>query len=484
MTRRMWVVNSVLVVALGATIAGAVVAVNQPASAEVSAAQTATVTRSNVTATVSGSGNLSTANQIGVDFQGSGGTVVAMYVEVGDEVTAGEALARVDATTARRSLRSAQASLASAQANLAGLRAGQTSAEAARDSAGVASAKVSLTNAKRSLSQARDSYDLDRSQQDALVSAARAAYDSAGDPAAKSQAKSSLDQAERTRESTLLRDKQSIQNAQGQVDSAEAQLGSQRASASVNSQGATSAQLASARAQVTSAQVQVDQAEQTLEDTVLRAPVDGTVTAISGAVGESSSSAGSAASGSGTSTTSSSSTTGFVVLSALDRLEVVSKVAEADATDVAVGQKATVTFSASDITVDGVVTGIDVQDTVTNNVVEYGVTVTLSNPPATLKLGQTASVSITTGRADGVLSVPTSAITSVGGRSTVTVQKNGVDTLTPVQTGLEGGSRTEITSGLVEGEVVVLPASSGLPSGFSFPGGGLPGGGLGAGLGG
>ncbi len=45
-----------------------------------------------------------------------------------------------------------------------------------------------------------------------------------------------------------------------------------------------------------------------------------------------------------------------------------------------------------------------------------------------------------------------------------------------MQTGLAGDSGTEITGGLAEGDVVVLPTSSGLPGGFTFPGGGLPGG--------
>jgi macrolide-specific efflux system membrane fusion protein len=74
-----------------------------------------------------------------------------------------------------------------------------------------------------------------------------------------------------------------------------------------------------------------------------------------------------------------------------------------------------------------------------------------------------------------VLSVPSSAITKTGPLTTVTVRKDGKDALTPVQTGLLGDSGTEITSGLAEGDVVVLSAGGGLPAGFSFPGGGFPG---------
>jgi multidrug efflux pump subunit AcrA (membrane-fusion protein) len=163
---------------------------------------------------------------------------------------------------------------------------------------------------------------------------------------------------------------------------------------------------------------------------------------------------------------------------------VTTKVAEADAAHVKIGQAATITFSASSTTAQGTVTAIDVSSTVTNNVVEYGVTVTLTDPPRVLKLGQTASVSITTATVENALSVPTTAVTKIGNSATVTVRKDGTDTPTPVSLGVEGDSSTEIRSGVGEGATVVLSSGSGLPSGFTFPAGGFPGGGLGGGLGG
>ena len=229
-------------------------------------------------------------------------------------------------------------------------------------------------------------------------------------------------------------------------------------------------------------------AQTTLDQTVLRAPVAGTVASISGVIGESSSgtssSSSSSSSSTSTSSSSSTSTSGFVVISSLSHLQVTSKVAEADANSVKVGQKATVTFSAANVTANGTVTQLDVEDTVSNNVVEYGVTVSLTDPPASLKLGQTASVSITTGTKDAVLSVPTSAVTTVGTRHSVTVRKNGKDSVVQIQTGLTGDSTTEVTSGLSDGDVVVIPTSSGSTGGFTFPGGGGLGGGPGGGLGG
>ena len=225
-TRRTWIINGVLAVALAGAVTAAVVAVGEPTTASASTSRTGRVTQGDVTATVTASGNLSTATSVGVNFTGTGGTVTAIYVKTGQHVSAGQALAKVDDTSARQSLTSAQASLASAVAQRTSTLQGQTSAERARDQVSIRSAQVSLANAETSLSQAEASRALDLQQQDAAVASAQAAYDAATDPTAKAQAQSTLTQAKNTRASTLLRDTQQVQSAQGQVNSAQVQLAS------------------------------------------------------------------------------------------------------------------------------------------------------------------------------------------------------------------------------------------------------------------
>ena len=474
MRRRTWVVNGALVAAVAAVGVAAAATFATPAASE-SSDRTATVAKGEVTASVSASGNLSAATTVNVDFSGSGGTVTDIYVVEGDKVKRGEALAKVDDTTQRQQLRTAKAGLASAEAQLASTTAGQTSAEKARSNASVRSAQASVTSAQDQLAQARRSSTLDKSQQNAAVAAAQANYDATmNDPAAtevaKQAADSELRQAKSTRDSVLLKDSQAIENARNQVAAAKVQVSSAKASAAVDSQGPTSGAVASANAQVETAQVQVDAAQQALDETTLRAPAPGTVTSVNGAVGQSSTSAGASDATGSTSTAGG----GFVVITDMTALEVDTMVSEADATQVKVGQPATITFPATDASESGEVTTIDVQETVTNNVVEYGVTVSLVEGTKGLKLGQTADVSIETGSASNVLYVPTSAITTAGGISTVTVRTDGVDTPTVVQTGLEGNSRTEIVSGLAEGDVVVIPTAANSGTGFTFPGGGSP----------
>jgi multidrug efflux pump subunit AcrA (membrane-fusion protein) len=474
--RKTVLINAGLALVLVGVAAGSVFAVNSsPATSTTT--PSATVTRGTVTKTVSASGNLSAKNTIGVDFSGSGGTVTEIEVKVGDKVTAGQALAKVDDTSAKQSLATATASLLAAKAQKSTTTEGLTSQEKARNQAQVRSAQVSVTNASTSVKQAQATYGRDKKNQDALVNAAQAAYDNAGDPAAKANAKPALTQAQNTRASTLLRDSQQIETARGQLNSAQAALSTTKASNAVDAQPARSGSVKSAEAQVASAEVQVEQAQSTVDQTTLRAPIDGTVVSISGTVGGPST-AGAASSNASTSSTSSSTTSGFLVLSDMSELQVSTYVAEADAGNVEVGQHATVTFPALDVTAAGTVTSIDLASTVNNNVVEYGVTVTLDDPSSDLRLGQTASVNITVGSKADVLYVPSSAITKVGNFSTVVVRKDDGEATTQVGTGLVGDNGTEITSGLSEGDVVVLSTSTDSGGGFTFPGGGF-GGGLG-----
>ena len=124
------------------------------------------------------------------------------------------------------------------------------------------------------------------------------------------------------------------------------------------------------------------------------------------------------------------------------------------------------------------------EGTTTSNVVQYPVTVSITDPVASARLGASVSVTITTGSVEDALILPTSAITTTGSRSTVAVLKNGVTTSTVIETGLEGSSTTEIISGLSAGDVVQIPTttattSTGVP-GFGGPAGaarGLTGGG-------
>jgi macrolide-specific efflux system membrane fusion protein len=174
----------------------------------------------------------------------------------------------------------------------------------------------------------------------------------------------------------------------------------------------------------------------------------------------------------------------------LGKMEVDADFAEADATKLAVGMPAGVTWNAlTGATATGKVTSIDPTATTSNNVVSYGVVVDLTTLPTGIRIGQSTNVVVTTASKQNVLAVPSTAVTGAGANGVVTVYANGTTRRQPVGLGLVGDTLTEITSGLQAGDEVVLPTvnSSGTttnPFGGGGLGGGLGGGGFGGGLGG
>ncbi|GIE31278.1 RND transporter [Actinoplanes italicus] len=278
--------------------------------------------------------------------------------------------------------------------------------------------------------------------------------------------------------------------AQRALDAAEADLDA--AQDSLDRAEAAGSDTADAENQVTTAALAVDEAEAGVDGTVLTAPMAGTVTAVNGTLGgsasgssssTSSSSGGSQAGGSSGSTESSGS--GFVEIADLTKMQVAASFAEADATSLKDGQVATVTWNAlSGTSQSARVAAVDPSATTANSVVTYGVTLSLDKVPAGAKVGQTVSVSVTTGSRENVVLVNAAALTTVGNRHTVTVVANGVQETRSVEIGLAGDSATEITSGLAAGEQVVVKTTSTGTSGSQQGGGGFPGGGSGFGGGG
>jgi macrolide-specific efflux system membrane fusion protein len=287
-------------------------------------------------------------------------------------------------------------------------------------------------------------------------------------------------------------------DAQRTLDAAEADLDAAD-DALTRAQDASS-DTSSAENAVEQAKLAVAEAEAGVTGTVLKAPMAGTVTAVNGTLGSSSSGTGSSSSGSGSqgggsstssssSSTSSSSSSGFIEIDDLTKMQITAAFAEADATKLKEKQVADVTWNAlSGTTASAKVTAIDPSATTSNSVVTYGVTLTLDKVPTGAKVGQTVSVSVTTGSVADAVYVNSAAITTVGNRHSVTVVTNGTQETRQVEIGLEGDEATQITSGVTAGEQVVLKTSTTTTTGNqqggfgNFPGGGAaPGGNLGGG---
>jgi RND family efflux transporter MFP subunit len=274
------------------------------------------------------------------------------------------------------------------------------------------------------------------------------------------QARDAISSAQDTLDSAVLAQTKGLAADEESIRKAEESLASMRASTVVVTTAVGSE--STAQASIDVAQAGLSIARQTLRDTSLRAPVAGTVASIDATEGQ--------AAPAGTT---------MVTLIPDASYQIIADFSEADATKVAVGQSAAVTFDAlADGTATGTVTAVDILPTEGANVTTYGVTITLDEVPEGLKAGMSASVVVTTAQAADVLWAPTAAVTTAGGQSTVTVRVNGVDTVTPVKTGLAGDSGTEITSGVAQGDQLVVTSTGGTSFTGGFPIGGIPGGGI------
>jgi macrolide-specific efflux system membrane fusion protein len=151
------------------------------------------------------------------------------------------------------------------------------------------------------------------------------------------------------------------------------------------------------------------------------------------------------------------------VITDLANLRVTASFSETDAAKITLGMAATLTFDAlSGKSVNGKVTYISATSTTSNNVISYPVQVTVDTPDPTIKPGMTATVAVTVDKRDGVLSLPSAAVSGRGTTGTVTIKGPKGNTQVRVQIGLRGDAGVEITSGLTEGQqVVVIPTTSG-----------------------
>ena len=290
---------------------------------------------------------------------------------------------------------------------------------------------------------------------------------------------------------TVLMDKNTLTAAQQKlnVDRAAGQVSVENARQSVVTAQNTLESAATDRpfdidqqvALVSSIQAQVVAAQRDVDNTVLRAPVAGTVSVINGVVGEFlQPSSGVSPLAPGTNApipglngvTSNSSTslgnpatgaarpggTQFMLLDDVNSFQVVVPFEESDATKVAPNQKVNVTFDAiPDLTRAGTVVSVAPSGSNISSVINYYVTVVLNEVDPRLKNGQTAQARVITNEVDDVLTVPNSAIRKRGDQSTVTIiDAAGNQQQIRFQPGLVGDDRTQVISGLREGQQVVL----------------------------
>ena len=427
--------------------------------------RTSPVEQGDILSTISSTGTLNAVITVQVGTQVSG-TIQQLFVDYNSPVKKGMLIARIDPATFEAKVNQAKADVESAQATVLNQR------------AAVAKAQADLANAKANV--VKD----DVAVRDAKI---------------KAESRIRLFQEGGISEEERDTAKATLDSAVAQMDAAQASVRSSQAALEV-----TQAQLTAAEAQVRQKQAALAQAQVDLDNSSIRAPVDGVVVARNVDVGQ-------------TVAASLQAPTLFLIAQDLTKMQVDTNVDEADIGRVAMEQAATFTVDAyPGQRFQGQVVQVRQAPQVVQNVVTYDVVVAVGNPDLKLKPGMTANVRILVARHDGVLTIPNAAFrvrvdtpaatatrasgppgqtgapsaaraaTGPGGRGgeqggrasaesgkqRVWVLQDGRPAERRIQTGLNDGEKTEVVDGLKPGESVIIGVAGGQKgNGTQGPGG-------------
>ncbi len=267
--------------------------------------------------------------------------------------------------------------------------------------------------------------------------------------------------------SSLLSAQNSLQNDKDQLINQESSLEESKISFERLKEGATDLEIRTKKLALAQKQDDLLTAQEALNNTSIRAPYAGVILQVNTSLGDEA--------GSGI----------MALLSTKEKIISIS-LNEIDIVKVKEGQKATILFDAIDgLTYAGEVVEVSGAGAISGGVVSYEVKVALLNQDEKIKEGMSALVSIITDFKQDVLLVPNSALKTQGEMQYVEIPgtAGGSPTIKQVETGISNETKTEIISGLSDGDTIISqtissasPATSqtqsrGATGGFS-PGGG------------
>lgn len=374
--------------------------------------------------------------------------VLAVPVKMGQPVKAGDLLMQLDTSDAQLALKQAQAGLDTANANA-------QKAVSAGNRQSVQQAQQALSAAQNERHDSTANYNLVKKQydQNTMTAQAQAAYDKAESDYAKTK----------LMVSTGAASQNDLNTAQDALSSAEAQLASAQAAAQnalnaadtrmQNAQAAlNTAQVnynltmqtinpdneAAAKAGVDSAETAVQIAQKRIDDSTVRAPMDGTVGAVNVKTGDFAGTQAPAFQIVGTSA-----------------MEVTVNVTESMVCKLKTGGKASVFLDAAGIQTEGTVAEIASMANAQSGM--FPVKVAVSNADG-LKDGMQASVRFSAGGDSESVLVPSRSVVKRNGKSVVFVARNGKAVQVEVTVGETQGAYVSVKGPGVSDEVIVQGA--------------------------
>jgi HlyD family secretion protein len=393
--RRKLIIWGSVVAVIVLLIAGGVFAATRGGT-KIDPSKLAKVEKGDLAKSVVATGKVTPITKVEVKSKASG-IVKNLLVDYGDHVKKGQLLAQLDKVEIEAQVAQSRAALEAAQANL-------TSSQADFERAKVDAEGPDVPVFKRAYDRATGM------AKDGVVSA------------------SALDDAQKNYEMAL--NKQNVSKAQVIV---------------------LKAKIAQAAAQVAQDQANLKQLDEQLSYTDIISPIDGIVLSRDVEMGDAVSSI----------LVLGSSATLVMTLGDTSEVYVKGKVDESDIGKVYLGQRARIKVeSFKDKTFDGKVTKISPMGVEKDNVTTFEVRVSIQNPGGELKAEMTANAEIILEEHKSVLQIPEGAILyDKDKKASVEIPdpkgKEGKDKVA-VNIGISNGAKTEVLSGLKEGDQVVL----------------------------
>ncbi len=392
--RRRWIWISVVALVLIAVIAGGAVALKP--SKEIDPSKLAAVEKGDIARSVVATGKIQPLVKVEIKSKASG-IVKKLYVDYGEHVKAGQLLCELDKEELQARVREARATLQATQA-------AQESAKAALERNQVEAEGPDVPFMKKNMERAQQLY------KDELV------------------AKSAVEDAEKLYQMAL-----------------------NKQTSALRSVALARAELSRSGAQVAQAQAALDRAETDLLNSTIVSPMDGLLLSRDVQVGDAVSSI----------LVNGSQATLIMTLGDVSEVYVLGKVDEADIGKVYLDQAARIVVeSFKDKKFNGKVTKISPLGKEKDNVTTFEVRVSILNPGGELKANMSANAEIILEEKKGVLLIPESAVIYDKDR------KASIEIPDPkaekgrakkeVKLGISNGVKTELVSGLNEGQKVVL----------------------------
>lgn len=461
----------IIVVVIAAVAAGAYFLIQRNQAQQQAAAmanlQTVQAKRGPLTATIGATGTVR-ANQTALLNWQTTGTVEAVQVEMGEEVETGEQLANLKKTSLSQSIILAEAELIDAQQALEQLLEPASQLVLAEAQQTIADAEKAVRDAEYRLSGLQTSAD------QADIDAAKATVVILKDRLDKAQER--FAPYENKAEDNIIRAnlQAAVAQAQQEYDAAVRRLNNLQGTASELNISIAQADLDVAQASFEDAQERYDELlngadlediqraetriaaiEATLGLPVIEAPFNGKITRIETKVGDQ----------------VNVGTLAFR-LDDLSHMLVDVGITEVDINQVQLGQEALLEFDGiPGKQYQGIVVEIDPVGTVNQGIVEFTVTIEISEPDASVKPGMTAAVNIIINQLEDVLVVPNRAVRIQNGERIVYVLENGQLQPVVVILGVSGDTESEVldTELQVGDEIVINP-----PQTIEFGGGPPP----------